>query len=220
MKLEAVPNVRYSFTIQFIEASVMFVRQASKIESMPSESVTEALRVEHRGLIVAAVMQCVAALETEAFEIANHGPGSYLGSEGCDVEAQKLLSPLAEFVDKQRTIDRFRIILQILRKEQIDTSREPYQSTILLVGLRNEITHFKSLWGQQITREKLSRGFSTLNHDPPPFIDEYSGYFPHKCLSADCGTWAVRTSVSFPDEIYRLLGVQSRFESVRDRITI
>src|SRR5207244_10638343 len=91
----AFAQVRYAFTAQFIEAAAIFVRKAADIEANYSGTLSEEFRTEHRGFVTTAIMQCAAALETEAHEMCAYGPGSHLGSNGIDCEGQRLLAPLA-----------------------------------------------------------------------------------------------------------------------------
>jgi len=210
-------QIRYTFTAQFIEAAAIFVRKAADIEANHSGTLSEPLRSEHRGFVSTAIMQCAAALETEAHEICAYGPASYQGSIG---KAQRLLAPLADFIDDQDTLTRYRIIFHILQIPVLDSDREPFQSAQLVIRLRNEITHYKSRWGEEMSRSKLFRALEELRHKPPSFTQPNQNFFPHRCLGAECGVWAVRSTVAFLDEVYRALGVTSRFEPYRQRIML
>lgn len=212
-------DTRYTFTGQFLEASTLFARRARLIERMADGDLTEELRCEHRGVVSAAVMQCAAALETEAAEICTHGPGSYLGSNGTVQSAQQLLAPLADLIDRQDTLSRFSLILHLLQHPQFAKGRSPHQGAALVVRLRNEITHYKSTWGRDMESSKLFASLKQLRHKPPPFISPNANFFPHRCLSADCAAWAVKSTVAFLDAVYEKLGVASRFEIYRARVT-
>lgn len=212
-------DVRYTFTGQFLEAATLFARRARTIEEMDTGSLTEELRCEHRGFVSATVMQCAAALETDTHEICTYGPGSHLGSNGIIHSAQQFLAPLADIVDDQDTLSRFQLILYLLQKPPFDKGAEPYQSTALVIRLRNEITHYKSKWGKDMQPTKLFASLKDLKHKPPPFMSRHTNFFPHQCLSADCAAWAVRSTVVFLDAMYDKLGVPSRFESYRARVT-
>lgn len=216
----AYATVRYTFTAQFVEAAAIFSRRASEIEAAYAGTLTEELRSEHRGLVATAIMQCAAALETEAHEICTYGPGAHLGSNGTDHEAQRVLAPLAEFIDDQETLQRYQVLLQVLRRPVLNPGRAPYQSAALVVRLRNEITHYKSRWGEEMSRSKLLGAIETLGHRAPPFTERNQNFFPHRCLSAACAAWAVNSTVAFLDEVYRLLGVPSRFEPYRTRLVV
>ena len=99
-------DTRYAFTGQYLDASAMFVRRARSIEETANPQTDDATQCEHRGLICAAIMQCAAALETEAHEVCVHGPGAHLGSDSTDRQARQYLLPVADIVD--RVLPRFR----------------------------------------------------------------------------------------------------------------
>ena len=211
-------DTRSSFTSQYVLAAALFVRRARAIEEEDLSNVTFQDTCEHRGLVTAAIMQCAAALETESNEICVYGPGAHLGSKGTDEQARLFLSQLAGVVDHQDTLSRFELLLYLLRKQPLDRGREPFQSTTLLVRLRNELVHYKSRWGAELSSTKLFSALEGLRHSPPPFVKLKVNFFPSRCLSADCGAWAVSTTVLFLDTVYASLGVKSRFDSVRERL--
>ena len=210
-------DARYSFTGQHLEASAIFVRKVRAIEATATEQTDDAIRCEHRGLVCAIVMQCAAALETEAHEVCTYGPGAHLGSNGTDHEAQRLLLPLADVVDDQDTLSRFEVVLHLLRKPPLNRGADPFQSAALVVRLRNELVHYKSRWSVEMASSKLYSALQSLGHKPPPFAHPSMNFFPHRCLSADCGAWALRSVVAFLEAFYQALGVPSRFETYRSR---
>ena len=211
-------DTRSTFTGQYLEASAIFVRRARSIEASASSQTDDATRCEHRGLVCAVIMQCAAALETETHEVCVHGPGAHLGSNGIDHEAQRFLSPIADVIDDQNTISRFELILHLLRKASLDRGAEPFQSAALVVRLRNELVHYKSRWGAQMESSKLYAAIESLRHKPPPFTHPSMNFFPHRCLSADCGAWVLSSVVSFLEHFYTALGVTSRFQDYRSRL--
>jgi hypothetical protein len=213
-------DTRYTFTGQFIEAAAIFARRARAIEDGFSGELSEEDRCVHRAYVSTAVMQCAAAFETESHEICVHGPGSHLGSNGTDENARRFLQPLADAVDDQSTIARYDMILHVLGKTPLDRNKEPYQSALLLVRLRNELIHYKSHWGEEMTGIKLHKSLESLRHKPPPFVATNMNFFPHHCLGADCASWAVRSAIAFLDAVYGALGVPSRFESYRQRLQV
>jgi hypothetical protein len=168
--------------------------------------------------VCAVIMQCVAALETDAHETCTHGPGSHLGSNGTDTQARDFLLPLSEFVDDQSSLTRFDLILHLLRRAPLDKGSNPYQSTLIVVRLRNELVHYKSRWGTEMERNKLQAALQGLRHAPPPFTSTNMNFFPHRCLSAACATWALASVVAFLEAFYVALGVPSRFADYRERL--
>ncbi len=109
-------DVRYTFTAQFLCSSAIFARRCTAIERDYPDNADEATRTEHRGLVTAAIMQCAAAVEAESAELTMHGPGSHLGLGRMDTKARDFLVPLAEFIDDQDTLNRYKLILHLLNK--------------------------------------------------------------------------------------------------------
>jgi hypothetical protein len=45
-------------------------------------------------------------------------------------------------------------------------------------------------------------------------------FFPVLCLSADCGAWAVKSTVAFIEDFHRRLGVQGRFAAIAESVRV
>ena len=216
MRLDS--DIRYTFTSQFLEASAIFAKRTREIERSFGVSPSEICGAEHRGLVVAAIMQCAAALETEIHEISRYGPGAHLGSDHTDRQGQEFLEPLADVIDGQDTLSRYEIVLHLLKRPPLKRDAQPFQSAALLVRLRNELVHYKSRWNQEMDTSKLLAALRSLRHQRPPFVAAGSSFFPHECLSADCAAWAVRSAVDFIDAFYARLNVPSWLDAYRSRI--
>jgi hypothetical protein len=203
-------DARYSFTAQFVRSSAIFARRCAEIERLNPDSVDDLTRTEHRGLVIAAIMQSTAAVEAESAELTIHGPGSHLGSNGTDTKARDLLAPLAEFIDGQETLERYGLIMHLMGKPPLDQGRQPWQHMAILVRVRNELTHYKSKWGKQMERQKLFKTLQQLGLPKPPFVPS-SGmdFFPHRFLSAAAAGWSVKTAVAFLNAIYEQLQIES-----------
>jgi hypothetical protein len=212
----ATADVRSSLTAQFLMAAGMQARSAGEIEGREPRSVTEDEKTYHRGLVVGAIMQAVAALECEIWEVMTYGPGHHLGSNGIDSNARNLLEPLSEMIDAESILDRYRFVLHILQKPAMNSGQQPWQDAALAIRLRNELVHFKSRWGAELERSKMLRALEEKKHPKAPFI-EATNFFPHRCLNAACALWAVRSCIAFLDAFYVNLGVPDRLDAYRAR---
>jgi len=202
-------DTRYSFTAQFLCASAIFSRQCAEIESLQPVNSNNKILTEHRGLVTAAIMQCVAAIEAESAELTMHGPGAHLGSNGTDMAAKKILEPLADFIDGQQPLDKFQIILHILSKPPMEKGDKIWEDMALLIKLRNELIHYKSKLGKEMDSKKLFKSLEGLKLAKPPFASLQANFFPHQFLGAACAVWSVRTSVAFLNSFYDHLGIES-----------
>lgn len=155
-------------------------------------------------------MQSAAAVEAESAEVLIHGPGHHLGSNGVDIASREFLAPLAEMIDRQQEpLERYQVILHLLHKAPLGTGEQPWQDMDIVIKLRNQITHYKSQWGQQMEGKNLFKSLQNLRIKKPPFIPNTMNFFPHQCLGAGCAAWSVRTAVKFINVFYERLGVRS-----------
>ena len=216
-------DVRYGFTDQFLRASLLFARRCKEIEQDHPDNPDERIRTEHRGLVVAAIMQCMAAVETEAAEVVMYGPEHHLGSNASDAskEAWKFLapSPLSNAImgRGRNATAQYELILHLLRKPPLKGTR-PWQDMTTLVMLRNELTHYKSEWGSEMDLSWFKR-FQQLHLPKPPFVSAGRLFFPDQCLSAACAECSVRSAVAFLNAVDERLEVESRFTSIMEEST-
>ena len=171
-------------------ASTLFARRCKEIEHDHPDNPDGRIRIEHRGLVVAAIMQSVAAVETEAAELVMYGPEHHLGSTAANAEARKFLTPIAEVIDGRGrdVLQRYALILHLLRKPPLKKGEPPWQNMATLVELRNELVHYKSKWRLEMERSgSRFDHFQQLRLPKPPFIGAGQNFFPHQCLSAHAG---------------------------------
>jgi hypothetical protein len=214
-------DTRYSFTSQFLMAAILQTQEAYAIEQKPVDEVSETDRVRHRGYVVGAIMQSVAALEAEIWEVMVYGPGHHLGSNGIDAGARDFLCPVAELIDRQDALSRYATVLHLLKKKPIDFGTRIPQNASMVVKLRNEIVHYKSKLGVDLDRVKLFRALQKKGHRRPPF-QQGSGmnFFPHFCLSADCAAWAAQSCIRFINQFYEFLEISSPLSAYSSRLDL
>jgi len=209
-------DVRSSFTFQFLKGARMFADEASEIEN--SDSITEELKFRHKSLVASSIMHAVASLETEAYEIMNFGPGHHKGSNGVDMEMREFLEPLAKLVDRLPVLERYENILYLTKKPKLEKGNKIYQNAELAVLLRNEITHFKSMWGEDLEEKKFIKKLKIKKFKRPPFQSEFSNFFPHQVLGADCAQWTVTSCRDFLTNFYQKLGYPCRTQRFENEI--
>ena len=72
-------------------------------------------------------MQSTAALECEVWEVTVYGPGHHLGSNGTDDEARDFLAPIAEVIDSQSVLERYQMVLHLLKRNSLNRGGQPWQ---------------------------------------------------------------------------------------------
>jgi hypothetical protein len=157
-------------------------------------------------------MQCVAAVEAESAELTLRGPGNELGSDRVDRKALDFLQPLAEVIDDQNALTRFKLILHLLNKPPLSEGEQPWQDMALLVRLRNELVHYKSKWGKELEGQKMYKSLQHLRLAKPSFVAANNAFFPHRLLGAACAAWAVRTAVALLNGFYDRMNIESRLK--------
>jgi hypothetical protein len=207
-------DVRYTFTAQFLRAATRFSHLAADIEAKAASDD----EVVHRGLVVGAIMQATAALETEIWEVMRYGPGHHLGSGGVDEAGRALLTPIADVIDATDVLSRYNVVLHVLGKDRFDTGAMPWQDAALVVRLRNELVHYKSRWGSELERTKFLIALESKGHAKPRFIQAGSNFFPHAALRAACAAWATRSCVEFLEGFYASLEIVSPLDPYRQEL--
>jgi hypothetical protein len=133
-------DIRASLGPQFLLAAAFFVREAKRLEQLGGEA-GDGEKMQHRAYVVGAIMQAVAAMETEVGEIVRHGPGNHLGSNGTDQEAQAFLKQFVDFVDPLPIVRKYDVVTRLLQKKQYTGGEHLLRDANLLIDLRNELVH-------------------------------------------------------------------------------
>ena len=212
MKIEGfAPSIqlRYNFTYNFLVGAAAMARLAKKIEEK-GKVVNEAEQLEHKAFVAGSIMQAVAALESDIWSLLNHGPGHHLGSDGLDRSAQLTLGIVADTFEKESILKKCDLILQLIRSRKLDMGIQPMQDLKLLVGLRNEITHFKSHWTDEIESKVLFEALKIKDSTRPLYYpDGFMNFFPGICLNYIRAKWAVYTVIDFIDYFYAQIDMKS-----------
>lgn len=213
MKVQSVElQTRYNFTFNFLVGAAAMAKKALEIENTGG-NVTESERLEHTAFVAGCIMQSVAALESEAWSLLNHGPGHHIGSNGLDKESKEMLSIVADTFEKEPILRRFDLILQLIRKDKLDLGAQPMQDLSLVINLRNNITHFKSLYTKELDVKELYKALEIKDSKPPSFNEgKNMNFFPHICLTFNRAKWSLDTVVSFIESYYAKLKIKSPLE--------
>lgn len=197
---------QFIFTAQYLRASDFFANEASGIESIDPKKVSEKEMSKHKAFVAGGIMQAAAAMESAIRDVVQHGPGSYLGSNGTDEGAKSTLMANRKALSKGPIVDRASGILKLLSKPGFDTQSQAYRDGKLLIIVRNELLHYESRSGMEMDKMETIDSFRRLNLPKPPFVAESSNFFPHHFLSASCARWAIKSSEAFLRDFFGLLG--------------
>jgi hypothetical protein len=199
-------ETRAALSVSFLVGAGIFADRARGIEVLATPTPLE--RTEHLSLVVSAINQAVAAIESQLSDVALHGPGHHLGSSEQNTAQLGLLAPhAAEILKQSGVLPRWKATLKILGKP-LSLGDRVCQQAGLLVDLRNELTHFKSYWGGALHRPGMLEALMAERFEVPAWVPagRLVDDFPQRVLVASCARWAFLTATAFLDHVGDLLG--------------
>ena len=174
--------------------------------------------IEHRALVLAAVVEAGAFLEAVANEL----------FVDCADDHASYTRPLpaqavAALRDRWRqwhtngrstvpTLEKFEAALECCAATPFDKSCAPHQDATSVIHLRNAVVHFTPEWVAADQRHKFE---CLKSRFAPNALMQGSGdaYFPNKCLGAGCAAWAATTVHTFADDFYARLSITPNYQS-------
>ena len=213
-------------TAQFLMASHLFLGKAEDLETArgvtSDHDILSIMEVEHKGLITSVLMQSVAAAETAIYTVIKNGPGHHLGSNEGNQQVRSFLNKFENVLERLPVLEKYQTVLNLLSKPAFDPSKNPHQAMQLVVGIRNELIHFKpvGVYPFQEDSEKMLRRLKNLNLKHSPFPGAKSIYFPNACLSSELGHWALKSTVQYMDCFYESIGSGNPLDGYRDWISL
>ena len=172
----------------------------------------------HRAYVVGSIMTSVASIEARINEFYLDATDNLLGLI-LNTTQQGLLAELWKPLDEKRVsvLQKYQIALSAIECSKFDISKGPYQDVSLLIDLRNMLVHFKPEWdNDQKKHKKIEQKLKGRFELNPFWPKEDVIFFPFKCLSHGCASWAVRSSMNFILEFFTLTGVDSRTDQFKN----
>lgn len=219
MKGEITAKLRVNLSFQHMQEAI-HLAELSKVCEADNLGKTFADGVffdHHRAYVVGAIMTSVASVEAKINEFFLDATDNLLGSI-LDTGSQDLLAELWKIADDKKfpILQKYQIALAATKRSKFDTSKRPYQDVDLLIDLRNMLVHFKPEWNNDKKRhwkieEKLSGRF-TLN---PFWPKDDPNFFPFKCLSYGCASWAVTYSMNFILQFFTQIGFDPKTDQFK-----
>ncbi|QLH71132.1 hypothetical protein [Rhodopseudomonas palustris] len=184
-------TVRVNQAIPYLMGAARYSRLVGEIESANAQASFGPFWDEMRDHAVAAIFFADAALESYANELFADGrhvfPAEFV--PGLDL----LWSELER---RKSTLDKLDLALSLRNKPKLDRKSRILKSVNALARLRNEMTHFKPEWSNELdkhlTISAALQGFFQPNR-------WFSGQqiFPNGWIGHSCTKWAVETAVEF-----------------------
>ncbi|MBD2505387.1 hypothetical protein [Anabaena azotica] len=179
---------------------------------------------QHRACVTSAIFASVAFLEAtinELFsEIVEFPDGYYANQLDSDTKSKMKKLWTEEDISYERTLEKFHKVLSVAGKQALDKGSSPYQDINFLIKIRNVLMHYKPqmiIQSSDFEPIPITKKFNELNFHAlesankfpqNPLFEEYSPYFPDRCLGYGCAQWAANSSVKFVKKFYNTLGVE------------
>jgi hypothetical protein len=202
-------SFRFNFTYHFLVGAASLTKLAKEIDNKGLKASHEE-KIQHIGYVSGAIMQSVAALESEVWTLYHHGVGHHLGSNGIDKIASEALKIVYDDIEKFSTLSKYNLALKLTRQRKLNFGIQPMQDAALLISLRNEITHYKSLMTEQLENKTLFDTLKKKDSKSPSFYEGKGGnFYPLHCLTYRRSEWALNTAILFLEHFYHELEIQS-----------
>lgn len=167
-------------------------------------------------LVVVAHLECVI---NDAYLDATHGTLA-----GADAKAQRKMatywaSKMRDFEENEKGVGilkRYNKSLEFAETQRFVAGDRTYDEALLLISIRNALTHFVSDWQDPANPAGMSkvladRNWTARNPLRPsrPIDDEGHVLFPNHALCADGLTWAIKTADALTEEWTHRMGLKS-----------
>jgi hypothetical protein len=222
-------------SIEHIRSAAYLARLAAEIERDEKAKTDSGDFVGHRAAVTGAIFACVAFLEATVNEVYADAADFDLSllQRGMKEDELKLLVRIWTVRTTRRLplFTKYDLALSVSGRNPIPRGKEPYLTVLLVQFLRNRLVHFSPDWTVVSSPEEieppdvekrlrgrfpespLARPIEALGgRAPAPF-------FPSRCLSHGCASWAVVGALAFADEFFNRLGVTPRYHDEKNRLT-
>ena len=224
-------KVRHQYSLQHILSAAFFARQSYQAEKEYNGQYSDELFHRHRACVTAALLSAVAFLEAtinEFFADTKDSPFSETTKQ-LDSNVSLLMSNMWKLgipkTANYSIIEKYQIALTLARKELFDLGNSPAQDIISLVKIRNALTHSEPSWVTVTEKDGSvdNSKFASLKREKkfplnPLFARSETQFFPDKCLSHGCATWAVNSSISFVEIFSVKMDVPVQFDHLRPQL--
>lgn len=214
------------YSIQHLQTAGYFVRRAERLERrLATKSHDVSLDSLIAGYAASALFTTVAFLEALVNEIFADAAQPNRGNlAAMDKKVLPLLAGIGEsdFVQKSSVLTKFDILLRAAQKEPIPRGKNPYQDLDTAIRLRNELVHYKPEFFDDGDHHMARR----RNFRESKLLQQIQGRFKPRpggrslasdgWISAGCASWAMKSAISFTDEVFLRLDVDPYYRHIRN----
>lgn len=227
-------KTRTYFSIHHIESAALFSRLSYEIENNSYGKISRELISTHKSYVISSIISSVSFLEANINEffadISDETLSMY--DEGINNLCKKNNNFVKGLWDKgiPRTakytlLEKYQIALLLYEKNEFDKSKNPYQDISSLVKLRNALIHYEPEWVDDHSNSNYSQKdayqFEKIfnkKFKANPLVEFENRFYPDKLLGHGCAEWSVYSSIKFVDDFSARLGIEPKFNYLRDSL--
>ena len=196
-----------AFAVQHLMAAARFSRQCGEVQREHIGKPLGSFYDEQIACTSAAVMLCVASLESNINEYLTDTARIF--PDLTDKQAAEIV----DLIEGLSILDKYNKTLIIRGSEPFSKGNPPYQDIFALIILRNEFVHFHPEWHDEQARHERLGNILNYKFELSPFITEKAGVmFPQRIVSHGCTKWAVESTLEFVTEFEKKIGFGNKFE--------
>ncbi len=114
-------------------------------------------------------------------------------------------------------LHKYQLALSVADADQYNENRSPFVDADTLIHLRDALLHYSPNWDDargrgQSLEERLGEKFPEN-----PFAASGAPWFPDRCMSAGCATWALRAAQFFSDDFCHRMAIPARAQVSCDK---
>jgi hypothetical protein len=211
-------SIKTSFSIYHLFGAANCARASHKIEKEIKPPAPEKERMEYVGFVTSSVIMSVAALESRINEIylSAVDKDKYVFSDFED-NILESLSDIWNDIENINILLKYQSCLILSNKIHFNKGNSPYENVSLLINLRNQLIHYKPEWDTALggKHKNLEKRLGN-KYEISPYSHKNDAFFPKKCLSHGCASWAVNSVINFIDCFYKKMGIQGDLSPFKD----
>jgi hypothetical protein len=197
--------LRVNLAVRHLLAAARFSREVDRLEKeqqgQQQGAFTECI-FQHA---IACILMTAASLEAYANEL--FSDRDKLFSE----YSPELIHNLWETYEKKSILEKFEFALLLLRKPSMDRGARPYQDIVVLIALRNALTHFKPEWIKEADEHAKISARLADKINGSPFLPPPEMLFPRRWAGHSCTSWAVSSVVAFAKHFESVAGLSAKY---------
>ena len=205
---------RSNFAVQHLLAAARFSRKVGQIERENMGAPLGSFFDEIISYVSATVLSSVAALEANINE--------YFADPEANFPQHnlRLFNKTWELIEQKPILDKYQWALVLKGVAELNKGELVFQDADNVIRLRNLLVHFKPEWHDEQIEHKKIESRLTGKFKLSPFIGPTGVFFPQKCMSYGCASWAVTSTLGFMDYFSNVAGLPNKFDQHRDSLEV